>query len=537
LHIPYSPIKIQIRFGSSSKWPNDLKSIGAAKTAMLIQLADGIEAMKEQGDNLNFGGPIIVTPTYLLLGFRGYSWKIVVRADPELYFLRGLHKPNNDALRLLHALTKDHITSSSHHSTIHAVHTLHPSAGHVVRLFQQWLATHMLSGLIPFEAVELLVAKVYSDAESPTGAPSSVLSGFLQVLHLLGTHDWIRCPMIVDPQGHLEDKEKSRIQEQFQEDRGSDMSKGPDMYIVAAYDCIDSSADDNEKKNAHWSKFKLSKPSFTASSPERVISFRAATLAQRSHAYLLECLRTGGDWAGAFQETQSSFKSYSLLMRIDRSYAVDDSLCSTGEGFATKRTSKGKTELKTIFSQHALAVNEGSKAFQRKVHRNINAETQLVLHDWNPIRDTVNMLRKQLGSRALFFYNEFAPQVIAVLWRPTTFKSVNFSVLDSEFTRPVGDSDWEKDTLGTNNISDIMRLLRQVSRDVVIDIKILDSGHPQVKLISKNKRSIEKVDTSSDSEDESDSDDRSMGDDSDSEDENDSDDRSMDDDSDSEDDS
>jgi len=514
MHIPYTPIKIQIRFGSSSKWPNDIKSIGAAKTAMLIQLADGIEAMKKQRENCDFAGPIIVTPSYLLLGFRGYSWKIVVRADPELYILRGLHKPNNEALSLLYALTKEHITSSSHHSTIHAVHTLYPSAGHVVRLFQQWLATHMLSGLIPFEAVELLVAKVYSDGESPTGAPSSILSGFLRVLHLLGTHDWINCPMIVDPQGHLEEKEISKIHEQFQKDRSIDMSKGPNMYIVAAYDCIDSSFDDNEEKNAHWSKFKLSKPSFTASSPEKVVLFRATTLAQRSYKYLLECLHTGGDWTGAFQETRSSLKSYSLLMRIDRNYAVDNLLCSTGEGFATKQTVKGEKEMKSIFSQHALAVYEGSKILQRKVYRNLNSkQMELVLHDWNPIRDTVHMLRKQLGSRALFFYNEFAPQVIAVLWRPTTFKSITFSVMNSEFLRPVSDSDWKKDTLGISNANDIVRLLRQVSRDVVIDMKILDSGPPQAKIMPKNKRSLEEVDSASDSEeDESDSDDTSTDD-------------------------
>ena len=39
-----SPVLIQIRFGASSKWPTDLKAMGAAKTAMLIQLANGIES-------------------------------------------------------------------------------------------------------------------------------------------------------------------------------------------------------------------------------------------------------------------------------------------------------------------------------------------------------------------------------------------------------------------------------------------------------------------------------------------------------------
>jgi U3 small nucleolar RNA-associated protein 22 len=43
------PILIQVRFGSSSKWPTDLKAIGAAKTAMLIQLANGIETSGKKG--------------------------------------------------------------------------------------------------------------------------------------------------------------------------------------------------------------------------------------------------------------------------------------------------------------------------------------------------------------------------------------------------------------------------------------------------------------------------------------------------------
>ena len=59
------PILIQIRFGPSSKWPMDLKAIGAAKTAMLIQLANGIETSGEKG----FDGPVLVTAEYLDVGY------------------------------------------------------------------------------------------------------------------------------------------------------------------------------------------------------------------------------------------------------------------------------------------------------------------------------------------------------------------------------------------------------------------------------------------------------------------------------------
>ena len=190
--ISYAPIDVQIRFGRSSKWPSDLKAIGAAKAAMLAQLAEGIESLKMKGNCPGFDGPMVVTPSHLTLGYQGYSWRIFVRADPELYLLRGLQQPSDDARRILNTLTKEHVSAASHHATIHAIHTLYPSAGHVVRLVNTWLATHMLSGLIPLEAVELLVAKVYSDTESRITAPASAVSGFFRVLRLIATHDWVR---------------------------------------------------------------------------------------------------------------------------------------------------------------------------------------------------------------------------------------------------------------------------------------------------------------------------------------------------------
>ena len=86
--------------------------MGAAKCAMLLQLADGIEKMKQERgsgvdfDLTSFDGPIDVTPTYLDVGYRGYSWRIIVRADQELRMLRTLKNPTAEAsaLRLVSVL-------------------------------------------------------------------------------------------------------------------------------------------------------------------------------------------------------------------------------------------------------------------------------------------------------------------------------------------------------------------------------------------------------------------------------------------------
>jgi len=59
----------------------------------------------------------------------------------------------------------------------------------------------MLSGMFPMEALELMVAKVFTDP-APLETPGSVAAGFLRFLHLLSSHDFAKKPLIVDPQDH-----------------------------------------------------------------------------------------------------------------------------------------------------------------------------------------------------------------------------------------------------------------------------------------------------------------------------------------------
>ena len=96
------PILIQIRFQGSSKWPQDMNAMGAAKCAMLMQLAEGIEKMKSGGNSAcsQFDGPINVMPTYLDLGYKGYTFRIIVRADEEMKMLNSLRNPSEEALVL-----------------------------------------------------------------------------------------------------------------------------------------------------------------------------------------------------------------------------------------------------------------------------------------------------------------------------------------------------------------------------------------------------------------------------------------------------
>ena len=233
-----SPILIQLRLEGNSKWPTDVKAISAAKCALLIQLAEGIETMKRNGSSecWAFDGPIHVTPTYIDLGYRGYSWRIMIRADQELKLLSSLRKPSAEALELRKILTKRHVASVMHHSMIHSVHTQHPSAGPTVRLAMRWVHAHMLSGLLPQESIEILVGKVFVDSQ-PLDPPATAMSGFLRFLRLISSHDWVREPLIFDPQGNISAEDHTRIHSDFVALRGKDNRSGPPMFLITS-DCL-----------------------------------------------------------------------------------------------------------------------------------------------------------------------------------------------------------------------------------------------------------------------------------------------------------
>lgn len=87
------------------------------------------------------------------------------------------------------------------------------------------------------------------------------------------------------------------------------------------------------------------------------------------------------------------------------------------------------------------------------------------------MRSLVNILRSKYNEYALFFYNEFAPEVIAMVWRPDAFKSHSFSVGASIFMRPVSEL-WKDDSFVITNAEDLMAEVEYLTKDVVSNLKV-----------------------------------------------------------------
>ena len=115
------------------------------------------------------------------------------------------------------------------------------------------------------------------------------------------------------------------------------------------------------------------------------------------------------------------------------------------------------------------------------------------------------LIQYQCHPLAVFFYNEYTPDIIGCLWRPDAFKGQSFSAMLSEYKRPI-DNKWDEDSLVITNASDVMRAIQFIIQDVAVDIKILDdknvkSNVDEQKSSSKRKR---KAKNDSDEEDSSD---------------------------------
>ena len=95
-------------------------------------------------------------------------------------------------------------------------------------------------------------------------------------------------------------------------------------------------------------------------------------------------------------------------------------------------------------------------------------------HEWDPIKSLVSELRSKFSEYAVFFYNEFSPDIIALIWRPAAFVPKSFSVMLSEFQSPVLKL-WKDDSLVVTNSDDLINEIGHIGRHVFSDIKVINT--------------------------------------------------------------
>jgi hypothetical protein len=197
-------IEVVLQFESSARWPDEVPAIARLKTAFYLRIATVMRTAH--------GMASVVSEEHLDVFVEGFVFRVRIGYEKELHYLKLDGSPSAHAQEMLLS-----------HKPTHAVamkgfQFKHPMFGPTVRLAQRWVSSHMFSAHVNEEAVELLVAAIFTSA-CPTGAdvpdPSATTStsfnscsayptpgtpwvGFLRFLHLMGSYPWAEAPLVVD---------------------------------------------------------------------------------------------------------------------------------------------------------------------------------------------------------------------------------------------------------------------------------------------------------------------------------------------------
>jgi hypothetical protein len=177
---------------------------------------------------------------------------------------------------------------------------------------------------------------------------------------------------------------------------------------------------------------------------------------------------------------------------------IDPTCSSTASDLKVQENDEGI--VKTPYRRSMEKFSLGPKAFRRTTYKNLNASSDGILYGFRPVDEAIGILRSHFGKYAVFFYNELCPDVIAMLWRPTTFHRQPFSAMHAEFSTPV-EYKWEENSLVTKNSNDVLRAIRCILRHIIIDYKIFDDKSIKDEVMSKASQKTKRKLSSDDSSD------------------------------------
>ncbi|CAK8696286.1 unnamed protein product [Clavelina lepadiformis] len=380
----YPPIEVLCHMEGSGKWPQDVDALQRLKAAFHIAMADELKSNNEE---------IVCMPyqTYVDVLKDGYVFRVCVAYHREIGVLQtqknkdGMVKIRNTSQSL--ALEKQTVYLPHLSSTIHGLCQKIPSYGLTCRLAKRWISSHLLSRQISTEAIELLVAFLFTDPQ-PYTVPSSAQSGFLRFLHLLATYDFASNSVIVDVNGSLTDEEKETITSHVSKHRDT----LPAMCIMTPKD----------KMRSLW----------TSSGPSKLILRRLKDLA-KIYQSLLE-----GKLFSTYMELKPVFTpsmtAYDVLIHLKSQWLP--------------RRHESVSQVQNSMSSKHRAIADVT--FDLRI---------LPVVNFDPVQMYLDELEKSFSELAMFFYDSYGGSVIGVLWRvpefqPKPFKisSVSGKMLNSE---------------------------------------------------------------------------------------------------------
>jgi len=384
-------LKVLLTLETSGKWPDELEAVKRVKAAFYLKLAERLHKQFQLVTKTFADGVIVV--------HEGYVFHLVIAYQRDIAMLKrslegGLIKYRDNAQS--QQLERDIVILPRLSAALRGLQAQHPAFSCTVRLAKRWIASHMLLDYIEEEAIEMIVASLFIDANMygmPQEVSSSVSSrcavdwagstcpqvAFLRFLQIVSRRDWHNQPLLIN----------------FGQTLSSEELKEMDRTLLA-------------KKEHSKAVLVLATPydhsgtAFTQDKPLAPVWSRLVLLAGESLSVLEKEMMRCHSGAELCQVFLTSVEPYDVVLKLNR-------------GMVARRLYNLEENLTDSRKKIATYTSDG------KVH-------PLPVFDYEPVDCFIEELRTAYGDKARFFYDSYGGTSIGVQWIDKAWTPVPFKV-------------------------------------------------------------------------------------------------------------
>lgn len=370
-----TPADVLIQFEGSGRWPDDIAAIQRTKMAFLLKIGDLLE---EVIDGLvarmgleNADQPLLNRAFLDIKYHSGATFRLRIHNDREQVLLERQVKDKSvdnrtreDAVAALAIYRRVNIHLPLHTQSVSTHCTRFPLLSPTIRLVKKWFDTHMISGHVSEELIELLTVRAFLQPY-PWSAPSSAMTGFLRTLLFISRWDWRLTPLVVDFGGTMTADDVAAITTRLEAWRKIDTSMSRTVLIAA-------------------SNHDTTGTAFTENGPSKVVAARMTALARSACKIVKE------------QGLKLNIESLFTSSTADYDFVIHVSPKFRGNGKA-KKTSKAQ-------------------------FKNLEVREEENFRDvgYQPVQLFIEDLKAMYTSSIVLFHNPTERAVIAGIWNPQT---------------------------------------------------------------------------------------------------------------------
>ncbi|XP_033110721.1 nucleolar protein 6-like [Anneissia japonica] len=404
-------LRVLIQFEGSGRWPDEVEAVRRIKAAFHVKVAESLHKQ--------FQLTTYPTATHIDVLKDDYVFRLVVAHRREVHLLKEV----SDASGLLmqrdnlksQELEKQIIHLPRFTSALNGLQQQHSTFSATVRLCKRWTSAHLLSNHISEEAVELLVAYLYL-SPSPYRVPSLPMVGFHRFLKLLSDHDWNSSPLIVNFNDELTVTDYEAIRNYFSNNR----THLPVLFLATAWD----------REGSVW----------TTTSPSVQILHRLILLAKESLSILERLMMSVSNPADYMQIFRPPMDSYDVLIHL---------------------------KLEQLPRRHQCIDKVKSKSDPAPKPKFLPKNPPMPVVDFDPTAYYLQELNEMYGEIALFFHDVYGGNVIAVVWKPNSFKPELFKILKVNARHCVQDASSPQGVMMKPNVEAIIEDFKTLGQGLV----------------------------------------------------------------------